>query len=99
MSQPETDQMTLPTDTVEINDLNQFVSVLTEWHSHRVTMLKHLREAPETVEVSVGNEEAIRLDGDFRKGFQLGISLALSEMGELPFVAEMEESAATELKH
>ena len=85
-------------NTIAINDLDQFVKLLSQWHSHKIKIIKHMQEAPETTEVAVGDEKPVPLTGDFRKGFQLGIAVALAEMGELPFVAELEE-AITSVKH
>ena len=73
--------------------------MLSSWHTKKVATLKHMQNIPETAEVSIGTDAPIVITGEFRKGFQLGISLALAELGELPFVAELEESAAVELKH
>ena len=86
-------------DTIEITDLDQFIGLLSRWHAHKLNVLKHMLEVPETAEVSIGDEPPVTVAGDFRKGYQLGISLALSELGELPFLAELGESAAVELKH
>jgi len=82
----------------EIKDLNQFVKLLFRWHSTKVKVVEHMMEIPDTAEVTVNDGEVIRVNGDFRKGFQLGITIALSELGALPFVAELEE-AETAVKH
>lgn len=94
----QTTTETLP-ETVEIQDLNQFIELLARWHKSRVATLKHMLEIPETAEVSIGDGTPVKVTGEFREGFQLGIQLALAELGELPFMAELEESAAVELKH
>jgi hypothetical protein len=81
-----------PPETIPVNDLDHFVRMLSGWHTNRVARVKHLLEVPETAEVTIGEDEAMQVSGDFRKGFHLGLSLAIAELGELPFVAEMEES-------
>ena len=99
MTQLELPHMNTINPTVEVNDLDHFVKLLSTWHETKTKVIKHLLDIPETAEVSIGDAAPIMITGDFRKGFQLGISLALAELGELPFVAELEESAAVELKH
>ena len=96
--QLELPHMNTPQDTVEIKDLDHFVMLLSKWHTNKVNVIKHMLEVPETSEVQIGDEAPITVAGDFRKGYQLGLSLALSELGELPFVAELEESAEA-VKH
>lgn len=83
-----------PDTLLAVQDLDQFVTLLAAWHKKKVDVLKHMQAIPETAEVSLGDGPPIKLTGDFREGFLLGLSLALSELGELPFVAEMEDSSA-----
>lgn len=91
--QLELPYMNPPQDIVEIKDLDHFVMLLSKWHTSKVNVIKHMLEVPESSEVCIGEDAPIQVTGDFRKGYQLGLSLALSELGELPFVAELEESA------
>lgn len=81
-------------ETVMIDSLDAFVRALTHWHTHKVQVLKHMQSIPEGSEVtrSTGSdspEEQIKLSGDMLKGFILGLELALDELGELPFEAEI----------
>lgn len=87
-----------PDTLLAVNDLDQFVQMLSSWHAKKVSILKHMLEIPETAEVSLGDAAPVQVTGAFRDGFILGLSLALSELGELPFVAEMED-AASATKH
>ena len=87
-----------PDTLLAVNDLDQFVQLLANWHTKRVATLKHMQNIPDTAEVSIGEGPPIKLTGEFREGFLLGLSLALSELGELPFVAEMED-ASSATKH
>ena len=81
--------MTKP-ETVSIESLDEFVRALQAWHSKKVQLIQHMLTIPEGTEVS-GEETATRvLEGDFREGFILGLKVALSEIGELPFEAEVE---------
>lgn len=97
---PKTEEDTGKTnaDTLEIRDLDHFIGLLTRWHTHKVDLIKKLHEIPETASVSINDGEVYQVTGDFREGFKLGLSLALSELGSLPFVAELEDSA-TAVKH
>lgn len=92
MDQP-TPQPAAPEDTVDINDLDRFVHALTHWHTNKVALMEHMKSVPEGSQVSAGDEPPLMLMGDTLKGFQLGLSLALSELGKLPFVAELEDEA------
>jgi hypothetical protein len=84
--------MTDPTqetaDTVAVNDLNQFVFLLSNWHQDRVAVLKQMMEIPQGFEVEMEGEAPMALTGDLHKGFKIGLIVALSELGVLPFVAE-----------
>lgn len=83
-----------PDTLLAVNDLDQFVQMLSAWHTKKVATLRHMQTIPETAKVSLGDAEPIEMTGPFREGFLLGLSLALSELGELPFVAEMEGSSS-----
>ena len=85
-------------DTVPVGDLDHFVSLLTNWHSSKVALLKHMMAIPEGTEAELNEGEKITMSGDILKGFRMGIVISLSELGSLPFVAEMEEQA-TAVKH
>ena len=86
--------MSEPTETVAVENLDQFVMVLTAWHDNKCQVLKHLLEIPEGSEVQVSDDEPRIMTGDLLAGFRLGIEMALSELGTLPFVAEMEDVPA-----
>ena len=83
-----------PDTLLAVNDLDQFVQLLSKWHTKKVATLKHMQNIPETAEVSLGDAAPVQMTGAFREGFLLGLSVALSELGELPFVAEMEDSSS-----
>lgn len=78
--------------TVDVNDLDTFVQVLTHWHSNKVALIEHMKTIPDGTEVQFeeGMPASI-LTGDLLKGFQLGLAFSLSELGKLPFEAEMED--------
>lgn len=87
-----------PDTLLAVNDLDQFVQMLSSWHTKKVATLKHMQNIPETAEVSIEDGPPVQMTGSFREGFLLGLSIALSELGELPFVAEMED-ASSATKH
>lgn len=80
------------TKTVMVENLDQFVRVLMAWHANKVAMLRHLQSIPEGTEVSKDDGEPLVLTGDMLKGFQMGLEVALEEMGTLPFEAELEDA-------
>lgn len=77
-------------DREEVTDLNQFITLLGNWHSKRVKRLEEILQTPEGTEVSMGDAPPFTLTGDALKGFQIGVALSLSQLGKLPFEAEYE---------
>jgi hypothetical protein len=86
-------------DTVVMEDLHQFVTHLTRWHTAKVKMVKHMQKIPEGTEVTVDDGLPQELSGDMLKGFRIGLTLALVELGELPFSAEFVNADKTATKH
>jgi hypothetical protein len=83
-------------ETVGITDLDQFVALLSSWHGNRVAQMKKLMEIPEDTEVTLNDQsQPVILTGDVRAGFLIGITTGLAILGELPFVAEMDEEVVT----
>ena len=78
------------TETVMVDNLDQFVTVLADWHGSKVASLKHMQTIPDGTEVAINEGASNILTGDLLKGFQLGIDLALMELGTLPFYTEAE---------
>lgn len=81
---------------VEVADLNQFVTMLTAWHSTKVALLKHMLNVPEGTLTAFDEENYVSLSGDLRAGYQAGLTIALSELGTLPFLAELEQEDSPE---
>jgi hypothetical protein len=79
--------------TVEVENLDTFVKLLTRWHSRKVATLEHFLKLPDGQVVQIGDEPEFAVEGDVRKGFILGLNVALMEFGILPFSFEMEEAA------
>lgn len=80
--------------TIEVDDLNQFVKLLTRWHTQKIKVLEHILKLEGGIEMQVGDDEVLKLEGDVLKGVKAGIQLALMEMGKLPFAVEYEPEAA-----
>lgn len=84
-----------PQDLVAVDNIDQFAHLVTQWHEAKIAMLAHMKSIPDGTMMQFGEgqpEEA--LTGDLLKGFQLGLSFALNEMGDLPFTPEFEEAPA-----
>lgn len=82
-----------PPAIVPIESLDQFVGILTRWHAHKVKVLEHMLSVPEGTEMQVDGGEPVPLTGDMMAGFRAGLSLALMELGNLPFVTATRSDA------
>lgn len=81
-------------DKVEVTTIDQFARYVAAWHQNRVEQIQHMLRIPDGAVFTVGDgEEAqeVVLEGDVRMGFMFGIELALMQIRDLPFVAEIEE--------
>lgn len=78
-------------ETITVTDLDQFVGMLTAWHTHQVATIQHLYEVPEGIEVQEEDGEPFKLEGDVRRAFQLGLQMAMEYLGKLPFDPEYED--------
>jgi len=86
-------QLALPL-TLPVQDLDQFVTILTSWHNNRVAQLKHILLMPSGSELLIGDEEPLMLTGEVLKAYQVGIEQSLALLGQLPFAFETEDSAS-----
>lgn len=84
----------------EVNDLNQFIGLITAWHANRVATVEHMLQTPDGTELEFNNGDGTKQNfvctGEFKQGFLIGLQLALMQLGTLPFVAEMEDEATTD---
>jgi hypothetical protein len=87
--------MTTEPETVEVEDLDMFVKLLKQWHDSKVKVLEHMLEIPEGTEVDFNGTGSQKLEEKLREGFVIGISLALMELGVLPFVSVSDQQPAT----
>ena len=75
-------------EIIQISDMGQFIALMQDWHAKQVATVHHFTEIPPGVEVDMEGEAPFVLDGEILKGFKLGITMALSYLGELPFYAQ-----------
>lgn len=78
-------------ELLAVNDLDHFITLLTDWHNRQVATVKHLQEVPTGITVVIGDdsgETKKTMEGEFLEGFQLGLGMALNYLGTLPFMAE-----------
>lgn len=81
--------------TLIVENIDQFIQLLSGWHEGKVKTLEHMLGMPEGIEVTFNDEAPQILSGDLHKGFLMGLSLALMELGTLPFGVEVEDQPAT----
>lgn len=84
----------------DIVDVTSLTTVVVEWHKQILRQLLHLSQIPEGFEVSMqeiaGNEEkttTLTLSGDILTAYRIGVSMALAEFKDLPFVYTTVESS------
>lgn len=75
-------------ETLYVENIDHFIALLFAWHENKIKTLEHMLNIPEGTEVSLNDELNLELTGEAYKGFQMGLSLALIEIGQLPFMAE-----------
>jgi len=93
--------MSDPQEAILVENIDTFVQMLIGWHQDKVRVLEHMLAVPEGTAVSFNGEDDISLSGDVYKGFQIGLSLGLMELGRLPFAIEMTDDEAPDdaVKH
>lgn len=79
-------------EIVPIVNTDQFAQILAAWHADRIKKIKQLLEVPEGTTFTVGEEEVV-LSGSTLASFKFGLEMALMQIGDLPFVAELEDVA------
>lgn len=79
-----------------IQDINHFAALLRDWHTGKVSLLEHMLTIPDGTEMVIDGGDPKPLTGDTLTGFKAGLSLALMELGTLPFVYETEAEQATD---
>lgn len=87
-NQVEDTQM-MEDDCFVVESIPQMVTLLEAWHSHKVEIVEHMLDVPEGTDAALDNGEVIVLEGAALTAFKIGITVALSELGTLPFSLEM----------
>jgi hypothetical protein len=77
-------------ETVEVEDLDTFVRILSGWHARKVAQLEHYLKVPDGQVIQIGDDPELTLTGAVLRAFQAGINTALMEVGVLPFAFEVE---------
>jgi hypothetical protein len=77
-------------ETVEVDNLDQFVAILNSWHERAVKRAEHFLQVPEGQEIQIGDDQPLKLEGDLLRAFKAGVNCALMQLGTLPFAAELE---------
>jgi hypothetical protein len=80
---------------VDVDNLDQFVRILVAWHGEKVKLLEHFLTLPEGVEVTYQDDKPEILTGELHRGFMIGLTLGLMELGNLPFLTEFEPDDKT----
>lgn len=70
-----------------IESIDQFGELVTNWHTNAVSTLKHMLDVPTGMEVVIEGEDPFKMEGDIQRGYKLGINIALTYLGALPFSA------------
>jgi hypothetical protein len=78
-------------ETLAVEDTLHFVKLLNGWHGNKIKLLQYMMTIPEGSTVEFGGAPDEVMKGDLLRGFQLGLSLSISELGTLPFIVEMED--------
>lgn len=76
--------------TIEVTDLSHFIKLLVRWHDTKVRLLKHMNDIPEDAVVEIDGVDH-KFTPEMRQGFNLGVTVALAELGTLPFGFETDD--------
>lgn len=83
-----------PNTRIPIDDLQTFAEKLSEWHSRKVQVINQLMQIPDGTVFSVEDGEDQVMTGDIRQGFLVGLTVALAELGKLPFYTEYDDGSS-----
>ena len=85
------DTQTEKPELMEVQDVHTFVALITHWHTSKVRVLEHMVSVPEGTVIQIDDCAETSLEGAMLDGFKAGLSLALMELGQLPFVTSSTE--------
>ena len=69
-------------DVRPIETLDDFETLVTQWHSNRISQVKHLASVPDDEQLLINN---VALVGEERSAFIQGLMVALTYFETLPF--------------
>ena len=75
------------------------MGILFAWHSNKVASLEHMLSMPKGVEVTVNDETPIMMTDEIHKGFIIGLTVALIELGTLPFATPDDYQSDEDILH
>lgn len=81
-----------PGDTGGFPDesLQDFLQKFMPWWENRQAQLEHLTTIPEGTDLIL-DDESVKLEGEFHKGFVGGVMVAIMTLGHLPFAVQYSE--------
>ena len=80
-------------EAASLEQVEHAMDILFAWHKQKVAGLEHMLRIPQGIEVSFNNGEPLIMSEDIHKGFIIGVTLGLIELGTLPFVSPDEETS------
>lgn len=82
-----------PDGSFQITTVHQFAGLFHAWHRKTMQRLDHFQNVPDGIEFTVGDGASEKLTGDLRRGFLMGMSMAASEVANVPFVTTTEDES------
>lgn len=92
MTTQEPQQENAKPEMVMVQDLDHFINLLVRWHDTKVRVLKHMESIPEDAVVEIEGVDH-KFTAEMRQGFKVGITVALAELGTLPFGFETDDES------
>ena len=91
--------MSTEQEMIPVDNLDQFVQFIEQWHGNKLAQLEQLMAAPADVEIRFGGDdgEDVVLPAEHRAAFHAGLVVAKDLFGSLPFTkTPIEEEEAAE---
>lgn len=66
-----------------MSELQEFVEHIQTWHEQQMGQLKIILDAPKDAAIKLG--DVVELTGEKAEGFRMGVQIAQSFLGKLPF--------------
>lgn len=72
-----------------MSELQEFVEHIQTWHEQQMGQLKIILDAPKDAAIKLG--DVVELTGEKAEGFRMGVLIAQSFLGKLPFSVDTSE--------